>query len=653
MDISVIIVNYNVRYFLEQCLFSVQKAMSGIAGEVWVVDNASQDGSLSYLEPKFPNVHFIKNEENTGFAKANNLALKSASGSLILFLNPDTIIPEDCFTKCIDFFNTHPDAGAIGVKMLDGKGHFLPESKRSFPSPLVSLFKLTGCAALFPRSKIFGKYHLGHLDQHQSHSVDVLAGAFMMVRKKVLDITGGFDENFFMYGEDVDLSYRIQATINPESNNTFKNYYVHDPRILHFKGESTKKGSLNYVRMFYVAMSQFVQKHYSSSRAGLFNLLIRGAIWFRALISLFKQLIKKTGLPVLDAMLIWIMFWITKKIWAVYIKPDIYFSRSLINISFSAFSFLFLLVSYYTGLYQKKFRFRDLWRSGFSMMLILLAIYSLLPETLRFSRGIVVMGSLMSIICLGLWRNILLALGVISNAVTEEEKYTLIVGTQQDAVEVAALIKKYRSNHPVKGVISPIVEEGCLGTTGQLQDIVKGLPVRELIFCESPLLRFSDIIAFYQQMPRHIKLRIHGSGSASVIGSDSKFYSGETIGALSYRLSNPIYRRSKRLTDIITALLLFITLPLHILLNRKPIRLINNIFMVLSGKKTWVGYYSLHQHTLPALPAAVLGPTGLPASAAQLNADAKRNANEWYAMEYEWIYDIKAIFQHYQNLSLS
>jgi GT2 family glycosyltransferase len=157
MDISVIIVNYNVRYFLEQCLFSVQKAMSGIAGEVWVVDNASQDGSLSYLEPKFPNVHFIKNEENTGFAKANNLALKSASGSLILFLNPDTIIPEDCFTKCIDFFNTHPDAGAIGVKMLDGKGHFLPESKRSFPSPLVSLFKLTGCAALFPRSIIFGK----------------------------------------------------------------------------------------------------------------------------------------------------------------------------------------------------------------------------------------------------------------------------------------------------------------------------------------------------------------------------------------------------------------------------------------------------------------------------------------------------------------
>ncbi len=652
MELSVIIVNYNVRYFLEQCLYSVQQAMKGINGEVWVVDNASQDGSLSYLAPKFPWVHFIRNEENTGFAKANNLALRSAGGDLVLFLNPDTIVPEDCFAKCIHFFNTHPDAGAIGVRMLDGNGQFLPESKRSFPSPLVSLFKLTGLSALFPRSRVFGKYHLGYLDQHQTHQVDVLAGAFMMARKKVLDITGGFDENFFMYGEDVDLSYRIQSTQDRISGIPYKNYYLHDPAILHFKGESTKKGTLNYVRMFYLAMSQFVQKHYSASKAGIFSLLITGAIWFRALISIMKQIIKKTGLPVLDGMLIWMMFWITKKIWGIFVKPDIYFSRSLINFSFSGFSVLFLLVSYYTGLYQKKFQYRDLWKSGLSMMLILLAIYSLLPEYLRFSRGIVVLGSVISIFCLALWRNILLSLGVISLPETEEDTYTLLVGTKKDTLHIASLIKKYRTHDPIKGVISPIHEEGCLGTTDQLQYIIKGLPVRELIFCESQSLRFTDIIHFYEACPQHIKLRIHSSNSHSVIGSDSKFDSGETIGGPSYRIAKPIYRRSKRLMDVIMALLFFITIPIHFFANRKPWGLIKNLCRVIFGKKTWVGYYEIDQKELPVLPRAVLGPTGLPASADHLNTEAKKNANEWYASQYEWTYDLAAIFQHYQNLGL-
>jgi hypothetical protein len=537
--------------------------------------------------------------------------------------------------------------------MLDGKGNFLPESKRSFPSPIVSLYKLSGLSSLFPRSKVFGKYHLGYLDQHQSHIVDVLAGAFIMVRKKVLDITGGFDENFFMYGEDVDLSYRIQTTINPESGNCFKNYYVHDPAILHFKGESTKKGTLNYVRMFYLAMSRFVQKHYAASKAGIFNLLIRAAIWFRALISLFKQIIKKTGLPIIDGILIWTMFWITKKIWGISVKPDIYFSRSLINISFSGFSMLFLLVSYYTGLYQQKFRYRDLWRSGFSMMLILLAIYSLLPESLRFSRGIVVVGSVISIVCLGIWRNLLLALGIINDAASEEETYTLVVGDKKEANEVQLLIQKYKNNSPVKGVISPLQEEGCLGTTQQLQDILKGLPARELIFCESQFLSFSEIIHYYEETPKSIKLRIHSSSSLSIIGSDSKYYSGEAIGAQIYRLSNPIYRRSKRLIDVLTSVALFISFPFHFFLIKRSAQLMKNILMVLVGKKTWVGYYPLIRHELPSLPDAVLGPTGQPASADQLNAEAQNNANEWYAFTYEWSYDIKTIFQHYQNLGLS
>ncbi|MEI9909601.1 MAG: glycosyltransferase family 2 protein [Bacteroidota bacterium] len=184
LQLSIVIVNYNVRHFLEQCLCSVQKAIAGFRAEVIVIDNNSSDNSIDYLQPHFPSIRFAANHENTGFAKACNQGLKLSTGKFVLFLNPDTIVPEDCFTKCMAFFDSHPDAGALGIKMLDGSGHFLKESKRSFPSPKTSLFKLFGLSRLFPRSKIFSKYHLGNLDENEDHEVDVLAGAFMMIKKR-------------------------------------------------------------------------------------------------------------------------------------------------------------------------------------------------------------------------------------------------------------------------------------------------------------------------------------------------------------------------------------------------------------------------------------------------------------------------------------
>ena len=267
MQLSVVIVNYNVKHFLEQCLCSVRKSAEGMETEIIVVDNNSTDNSISYLRDRFNDVKFIVNSENLGFAKACNQGLLRSTGNYVLFLNPDCIVPEDCFRQCISFLCSHPDAGALGVKMLDGKGRFLKESKRSFPSPLTSLYKLFGLARLFPRSPVFSKYHLGHLNENNDHSVDVLAGAFMMLKREVLEKTGGFDEAFFMYGEDVDLSYRIQQA-------GFRNYYFAGTPIIHFKGESTRKGSMNYVRMFYNAMSIFVTKHYGGRRAGIFNFLI-------------------------------------------------------------------------------------------------------------------------------------------------------------------------------------------------------------------------------------------------------------------------------------------------------------------------------------------------------------------------------------------
>ena len=266
------------------------KALEGISNEVMVVDNASQDGSREYLEGKFPCVKFSWNADNRGFAVANNQALRQARGRYILFLNPDTIVAEDTISISLKFMEQHPDAGALGVTMIDGSGEFLKESKRAYPSLWTSFFKMTGLSSLFPTSSLFAKYHLGHLDPHKNHEIDVLAGAFFLTRREVIDKTGGFDETFFMYGEDIDLSYRIQKQ-------GYKNYYCAETSIIHFKGESTRRGTLNYVRLFYSAMMIFVQKHYSHVTAGLFSFFIGIAIWLRAGISAVAGFIRKNRTP--------------------------------------------------------------------------------------------------------------------------------------------------------------------------------------------------------------------------------------------------------------------------------------------------------------------------------------------------------------------
>ena len=273
MILTVIIVNYNVKVLLRECLDSVCTAIAGINAEVFIVDNASTDNSVEFLRPLFPQFHFTRNEINTGFAKANNQALAHASGKFILFLNPDTLVPPDCFSTCISFMEEHADAGALGVRMINGKNKFLKESKRGFPSPMVSFWKMTGITGLFPRSPVYAKYYLGNLDENTINKVDILSGAFMFVRKKTLDITGGFDERFFMYAEDIDLSYRITKA-------GFNNYYFPDVTIIHYKGESTKK-DIKYIKQFYLAMSQFVKKHYGR---GAYSFLLDAAIWLRAAI---------------------------------------------------------------------------------------------------------------------------------------------------------------------------------------------------------------------------------------------------------------------------------------------------------------------------------------------------------------------------------
>ncbi|MCC6288520.1 MAG: glycosyltransferase family 2 protein [Chitinophagaceae bacterium] len=269
--LSVIIVNYNVKYFLEQCLLSVYKAGINLSMEIIVIDNNSGDGSAAYIRKRFPAVKYQLINKNLGFAKACNYGLQLSQGTHILFLNPDTILPEDSLEKCIRFLDSYANAGALGVRMLDGSGNFLKESKRGNPTLRASFFKLSGLSALFPNSAFFAAYYMAHLSEHKTNVVDILSGAFIMTTKKVLDITGGFDEAFFMYGEDIDLSYTIQKA-------GFLNYYYPEITIIHFKGESTQKESLRYLRTFYKAMSIFAGKHYKGFKGIIYRIIIECAI---------------------------------------------------------------------------------------------------------------------------------------------------------------------------------------------------------------------------------------------------------------------------------------------------------------------------------------------------------------------------------------
>ncbi len=295
MDLSVIIVSYNVRRYLEKCLYSVLKASSNLDAEIFVVDNNSADGSGAMVSEKFPTVRLIANPVNRGFSAANNQALRLASGKYILLLNPDTVVEESTFRKCISFMNDHPDCGAQGVRMTDGEGRFLPESRRSIPTPASAFFKIFGLAYIFPNSKLFNRYYLGQMDPSIACRADVISGAFMFLRHDAVLEAGFLDESFFMYGEDIDYSCRLKQA-------GFSNYYNPNASIIHYKGESARINNFRSMAHFYKAMVIYVRKHFSKGRLSIFVIVVISAIYIKAgaafLYSFLKTLLHRRRNPI-------------------------------------------------------------------------------------------------------------------------------------------------------------------------------------------------------------------------------------------------------------------------------------------------------------------------------------------------------------------
>ncbi len=650
MKLSVVIVNYNVEYFLEQCLLSVKRAMKGIEGEVFVVDNNSLDNSVTMVRRKFPEVHLIENKANVGFSRANNQAIKKAKGEYILLLNPDTVVEDDTFKKVIDFMDTHPEAGGLGVKMVDGSGNFLPESKRGLPTPATAFYKMFGLSSLFPRSKVFSKYHLGYLDNDKIHEVDVLAGAFMLLRKSVLDITGLLDESFFMYGEDIDLSYRITQA-------GYKNYYFPETRIIHYKGESTKKSSVNYVLVFYNAMVIFAKKHFTGKNARMLTLLINLAIYFRAFLAILSRLFQRLFLPLLDTLAMLAGVIIIKEFWErKFIYPEGgNYPEMFVKYILPSYLIIWILSIFFAGGYDRPVKIKKALAGILSGTVIILVLYALLPESLRYSRAQILLDTLWGMISISLIRKLLSALKIHGYEPGDREnKRFLIIGEKDEGNRVAGILKKSVLKPEFIGLVSPgekaTRDDGFIGNITQVKDIITIFSIDEVIFCSKNISHQDIIDKMSEWQTGNVDYKIAPQDSLSIIGSNSINTRGDLYTVNINAVDKPANRRNKRLIDIFLSLLFIPLYPVLIFIVKNPAGLLKNIFRVLLGFRSWVGYYPLTQDTLhlPKIKPGILTPLD---GMRQQTGDKEiiTRLNLLYARDYTVFKDLNIIFYAFRK----
>ena len=639
--LSVIVVNYNVEFFLEQCLNSVKKALKNVSGEVFVVDNNSIDNSVEMVKNRFPEYNLIDNKENLGFSKANNQAMRISQGEYVLLLNPDTVVEEDTFEKVVQFMDEHPDAGGLGVRMVDGKGNFLPESKRGLPTPAVAFYKIFGFAKLFPRSKKFGKYHLGYLSEFETNQCEVLSGAFMLMRKEALDKVGLLDEAFFMYGEDIDLSYRI-------IKGGYKNYYFPETRIIHYKGESTKKSSVNYVFVFYRAMVIFAEKHFSNKNAKLFSTMINLAIYLRASLAILARFVKRALLPAIDFTILTAGLFALTRQWSM---DDIQFPKEIIRISIPTYVLTWLISIFYSGGYDKPIQLKKSAIGSLVGTVIILTIYALLPRVYQFSRLFILEGMVLTMLYFFLSRLLLRKFGgkdfKLKNRIS---KRFLIIGDQEEVQRVTEVLKN--SVPQIDAILLANVgqekADWSLGTLQQLDQITHIHKIDEIIFCAKNTTA-SDIIDWMTKIDSQtIDFKIAQPDSLYLIGSNSIDTAGDLYVLNINTISTKNNLRLKRTFDFIVALIGILFSPIFVWLYRNKVQYLKNMFALLLGKKSVVGYIpSISHGELPKIKPSILQHTSTKENYNQNNID---RLNLIYVRDYTVQLDVKALFKDWLQL---
>ncbi|HKL40766.1 MAG TPA: glycosyltransferase family 2 protein, partial [Cryomorphaceae bacterium] len=531
---------------------------------------------------------------------ANNQAILKSKGKYVLLLNPDTLVEEDTFSKTVAFMNAHPEAGGLGVKMIDGKGRFLPESKRGLPTPSVAFYKIFGLSALFPKSRTFGKYHLGYLSKDQTHPIEVLSGAFMLMRRSVLDEVGLLDEDFFMYGEDIDLSYRIIL-------GGYKNYYFHDARIIHYKGESTKKSSVNYVFVFYRAMVIFAKKHFSKRNAKAFDFFINLAIYIRAGLAILQRFVSKTFIYFADFIII-ISLLLLLKSWYVSVSGITYQTKLLVA-AFAGYTGIWMISSFLNGGYDRPYsHFKNL--RGIAIgSLIILMVYALLPESLRFSRALILLGTVTTTVYYLLSRSFLNAVSP-SEAQLRQGKIGIVANEKEfDRIEKLLTDSGFHSVKPLR--ISPEKDErGEEAHADRLAEIVSIYKLQTVIFSGLDVASQRIIGLMANTESKGLQFKIAPPESAFIIGSNSIERGGNVFLMDLNAVNKASNKRRKRFFDFGLAMIFLFSYPITLFGVQEKMGFFKNIFSVLSGQKSWVGYAKTKspQPDLPKIKSGVLNP---------------------------------------------
>ncbi len=607
VDVSVVIVNYNVRDFLVQAIRSVQQASRNLVTDIWVVDNNSVDDSVETVRNDFPDVHLIANQENVGFGVANNQAIQACRGEFVFILNPDTIVQEDTLDRMVAFMRQHEDCGALGCQILNPDGSFAPESRRAFPTPEIAFWRMTGLGKLFPRSRRFGGYNMTYLPVDEAAEVDALSGSCMLTRREALlgpRGAGLFDEDFFMYGEDLDLCFRIQKA-------GWSIWYTPDTRIIHYKGESTKKGETRYVRLFYGAMLLFIEKHLDRQHSTILASLLRFGIMMRALVTLLGNAVKRALPPLLDlagvfAATSMMGFW-------RYEQTGGTFTSLFLATVAPVFALVTVLGIAGAGGYRRPRHFPILpVLVGLASGFVVVAALSFFIQQIAFSRFALLASLPLSALLLAGWRLVFARNRLAGRS-------ALLVGGQQEADRLARLMAAHpkpefqldgfvaEDDAPGPKTAAATARVARVGRPSGLRDLVRLRGYQDIVFSAKDVSNQAIIHHMQSLRDLNVQFRILSEGGDHIIGKAS--INHLSVGSLAVDAPVVVHLRSRashRAFDISVGLLLVVLFPLLWLVSkvtpedsglRNGVDRLSGLPAVFSGAKSLVGT-SLDSHSL-------------------------------------------------------